>query len=394
MFLLLAIVLSTDFEGGSLAKVERTGEGHFRCSVKGEKDQDSRNRQASWYYFRVDGAKGKALTIDLTDLPGEYNYQPNRGAITADTLPFYSYDQRTWRVLENVEFDANLPRMRLHVEPEQDRMWIAHVPPYTGRDLEELLVRFRNAAALKIASAGKSAGGRDIPLLTITDPGVPDQDKKSIWLMFRQHAWEVGSSWSGEGAIRFLLSDDKTARRIRRETVFKILPLCDPDGVARGGVRFNSYGYDLNRNWDVSDPVKMPEIYAERKAILDWLDSGHHIDCLLTLHNSELPEYLEGPPDTTGELRPLMERIATRLAASPVWAPSRAAAFSKPTTTVGKPGRMTAPQGLYNDRKIPAFLVEQRIATHPKLGRQPNVEDRKRFGADLVQALWRSVTGE
>ena len=35
--------------------------------------------------------------------------------------------------------------------------------------------------------------------------------------MFRQHAWEAGSSWTGDGLIRFLTSADPLAARIREK---------------------------------------------------------------------------------------------------------------------------------------------------------------------------------
>src|SRR5438309_10127234 len=99
--LLLAVSIQTNFEGGNLGQVTKAGADHFRCEVKGEADQDGRNRQANWYYFRVDGARGREVTVDLVKLPGEYNYQPNRGAVTKDTIPVYSEDGRNWR-----HFDA------------------------------------------------------------------------------------------------------------------------------------------------------------------------------------------------------------------------------------------------------------------------------------------------
>src|SRR5262245_8878527 len=79
-------------------------------------------------------------------------------------------------------------------------------------------------------------------LLIIMDGRAPDAQMKVLWLMFRQHSWEAGSSWAGEGALRFLLSADPVAVQIRRTAIFKIFPLCDPDGVARGGGRFNVNG--------------------------------------------------------------------------------------------------------------------------------------------------------
>ena len=144
--------------------------------------------------------------------------------------------------------------------------------------------------------------------------------------MFRQHSWETGSSWVGEAAIRTLLA----TQTLREQVTWKILPLCDPDGVARGGVRFNVNGFDLNRNWDVVDPVKMPEITAQRDAVRKWLNAGNTIDFLLSLHNTETAEYLEGPPDGggNGRFKPLAERVFQALTEQTSFAPTRPLSFA------------------------------------------------------------------
>ena len=111
------ITISTNFAGGALGKIEQVTATHFRCGVKGESDQDGRNRQANWYFFRVDGVKGKPLTIEMVDLPGEYNYRPNRGAVTGDTLPWLSEDNQHWRQLEAAEYQADVPLLRLRLTP-------------------------------------------------------------------------------------------------------------------------------------------------------------------------------------------------------------------------------------------------------------------------------------
>jgi len=381
-WLTLAATIRTDFEGGSLGRIERVSEAHFRCALAGDVDQDKRNRQANWYYFRVEGARGP-LTIDLIDLPGEYNYRPNRGAVTKDTIPVYSEDDATWKHFGTVEYDSATPYLRLRITPRTDQLWIAHVPPYTNRHLEALLA---SVAGLRVETIGKSVQGRDLRLLTVSDPA-PDAAKKVIWLMFRQHAWEAGSSWACDGALRFLLSDDTTARRIRRETVFKIFPLCDPDGVARGSVRFNVHGYDLNRNWDVADPQRMPEIAAQRKAVLDWVDSGRRVDLFVTLHNTETAEYLEGPPGYDS----LTERFYRALRDLSTFTPTRPPRSTEPTAQAG---RMTVVQGLWRDRKIPAFLIEQMIARNPRLGRLPTIDDRRELGVALVRATWTAATAK
>src|SRR5438309_846025 len=135
---LLIFSIHTDFEGGSLGKIEKLSETHFRLAVKGESDQDGRNRQANWYYFRVDGASSKPLTLDIVSLPGEYNYKPNQGAITKDTPPSISYDGIEWEHVKTYEYDAGEPKLRLYVQPRRFPFWIAHCPPYTNRTLAKL----------------------------------------------------------------------------------------------------------------------------------------------------------------------------------------------------------------------------------------------------------------
>jgi hypothetical protein len=57
------------------------------------------------------------------------------------------------------------------------------------------------------------------------------------------------------------------------------------------------------------------------------------------------------------------------------------------STTQGKPGRMNVSQGLWHERKIPAFGMEQRVQFNEKLGHYPSTEDRIAFGAGLAQSI-------
>ena len=259
--------------------------------------------------------------------------------------------------------------------------------------LAGLLRDMSNSPYVTRTSVGKSVEGRDIPLLTITDPSASGEREEG-------HLADVPPTRVGSRELldRRRVDPFRRHRPIRwrrgsgERRFVKILPWCDPDGVAHGGVRFNRNGYDLNRNWDFVDPAKMPEITAERRAIFDWVDAGKRVDFFLTLHNTETNEYLHGPPDSTGALRPLLERVnqVTGLKARRSRRPTRPvsqAAYNK----VGKPGRMNVVQGLYHDRKLPAFEVEMRIAKHPKLGHRPNMDDRKLAGAELIQAIWKAV---
>ncbi|MGB9604580.1 MAG: M14 family zinc carboxypeptidase, partial [Bryobacteraceae bacterium] len=209
--------------------------------------------------------------------------------------------------------------------------------------------------------------------------------------MARQHAWESGTSWVTEGALRFLVSDAREAARIRETSIFLFFPTADPDGVHRGGVRFNKYGYDLNRNWDAVDLQKMPEIDCQRRAILDWVDAGRRLDLFLTLHNTESQDYIEGPLSASPSLRALGERFWKLLVEeTPFYSPGGPRDQSR-STDPGKKGRMTVNQALYEERKIPALLMELMVDPNPRLGRPPTLEDRLKFGAALVRILRAAV---
>ena len=88
-----------------------------------------------------------------------------------------------------------------------------------------------------------------------------------------------------------------------------------------------------------------------------------------------------------GELVPLTPKVFDILVRDTTFNPSRPLFSAGSTTTEGMKGRMTVVQGLAHDFKIPAFLMEQRIAYNDKLNRLPLVEDRLNFGRQLVDAI-------
>lgn len=374
--------VSVDFDGGSIGRWEAVRSDLLRCGVAGQADKDGRNRQASWYYVRVDGAHRGRMEIVMEDLVGEYDYKPGAVAIRAETPPLISYDRKTWTHVKDVRFDASTQRLHLTVEPEASTFWLAHIEPYTGERLDGLLERASSHGDLKIATIGKTVEGRDLRLLSVTDRSLPEATKPVIWFMARQHAWESGTSFVAEGFLLYLLSAE--GDDLRQRAVWKILPMMDPDGVARGGVRFNRNGYDLNRNWDSCDPDQeesrrlMPEIAAAKKAL-----AGERVDLFLTLHNQEVGGWLSG-----SELHPAVAaRFFGLLKRETIcYLPDEGPRAPGPAPA---PGRFTVYQWLTRERKAPAFLLEQGVAYDGKLRRLPVAADRIAFGRELARAMGR-----
>lgn len=70
--------------------------------------------------------------------------------------------------------------------------------------------------------------------------------------------------------IDFLLGDNVEAQLLRKNFVFKIVPMINVDGVIYGNYRCSLSGIDLNRVWKKPDPSLFPEIVAIKKMIEDF----------------------------------------------------------------------------------------------------------------------------
>ncbi|HEX8916353.1 MAG TPA: M14-type cytosolic carboxypeptidase [Humisphaera sp.] len=391
-----AVLFSTNFEGGSLAKVEVVDPDTFRCWVLGQHDARGHNRQTSWFYFRMDGVAGRRLTVTMTDLVGEYNDKPGAVPYGPDIVPVFSADGgRTWThfAAEDAAWDDARKELTLKLAPSADTVYVAHIPPYVTADLDRLLADVRRSPHARVEAIGKTLGGRDLSMVTVTDVATPDAGKHAVWLQARQHAWEAGTSWAMDGALRWAVSDDPAAAELRKTTVFRFTPMVDLDGVAGGKVRFNGNGFDVNRHWpsvDLRDPEKlrlMPEIWYTKRAIVTRSPGEPPTALLVNLHNTETGEYLQTEADddpTFERFRVLEDRLIKR----GIYEPSRKVEKPKPKAIVKPPADTTT--SLWATHQVPAALMELRVGTMKPLGRRRTVEDWTAFGRALIEEMARA----
>lgn len=88
-----------------------------------------------------------------------------------------------------------------------------------------------------------------------------------VFLSARVHPGETPSSYVMNGMISLLMAkSDPVAVMLRKNFVFKIIPMLNPDGVYRGNYRTDTKGVNLNRVYLNPSPTDHPPIYAARSA--------------------------------------------------------------------------------------------------------------------------------
>ena len=109
------------------------------------------------------------------------------------------------------------------------------------------------------------------------------EGEKQVWLYARQHPGESMAEWWMEGALDVLADPaDSVGRELRKRCRFHVVPNMNPDGSARGHLRTNAVGVNLNREWATPTAEKSPEVLAVRNAM-----DGTGVDFAMDVHGDE-----------------------------------------------------------------------------------------------------------
>ncbi len=260
---------------GSIEVVSQDDAGDIRLRLKRDPGPDA--LAIGYYHFRATGIRDAHCRYRIVDvrtdagqrLAGRDDYEDG----WTGTGPYLSYDRTTWFRIPGA-IDGN-DYVFDHVA-EHDVCYYARWPTYPPDRGLDFVARCQGSRRLRIATAGRSVLGRDLDLLTI---GTLSPDRKTCWIIARQHPSETMASYFVEGLVERLLDlrDDAVARLLER-AVIHIVPDMNPDGTALGHTRANAAGANLNREWVAPDAERSPEVHAVR-ALMESTGVDFAMDC-------------------------------------------------------------------------------------------------------------------
>ncbi|CAG9326272.1 unnamed protein product [Blepharisma stoltei] len=175
-----------------------------------------------------------------------------------------------------------------HFSYEKDTVKFAYSFPYTYTDLSNFLseIKKKNTKIARVEKLAETIGGNSCEMITITNK-VASYDinkkkkkenehsgKKGVFITARVHPGESPSSYIMQGLVKFLLGNSKDAKLLRKEFIFCIIPMLNPDGVIHGNTRCSLLGVDLNRRWIKPNKILHPTIYYAKELIVKMKEAN------------------------------------------------------------------------------------------------------------------------
>ncbi len=259
--------ISHDFDSGSIAIIDTNDINNIQLALT----TDNNDNTMQWFHFRCHTSAGLNHTIRIVNA-GESSFSRAWNSYQA----MASYDQINWfRVPTKYKNDE----LVINYTPKHNDISYAYFTPYDYARQQQFIIQVQQSAQCQHSVLTTTQERNAIDLLTI---GKPAKDKKSIWLIARQHPGETMAQWFAEGVIKQLLSNNSISQQLLEKAVFYIVHNMNPDGGIKGNHRTNAHGLNLNRQWQSPSKTLCPEVYYVQEKMQQ---TG--VDLLLDIHGDE-----------------------------------------------------------------------------------------------------------
>ncbi len=222
-----------DFPGGKIDRLIEYGDDDFEVVIRPEVDQSN---DSAWYAFRVQSKSPRLIHIRLRYEGGSHRYSPK-----------ISSDRVAWTSAEDliVKRHPGGREVTLRLPINDQPLWVSGQELVSNNDIAAWIGALKEHPFVSDSVIGKSVNGRTLHSMTIGDPNALD----SIYILSRQHPPEVTGTIGMMHFVEALCKDSEMANEFRFHFQTVVVPIANPDGVARGHWRANANGVDLNRDW-------------------------------------------------------------------------------------------------------------------------------------------------
>ena len=155
-----------------------------------------------------------------------------------------------------------------------DYIFVSYAYPYTFKDylysIKEIKEKCASNEAIHFESRElvRSLEGRPVHLLTICSKRALINQKPVIFLTGRVHSGETPASYMIQGIMDKLTEFGQVQTEILlNHYIFKMIPMLNPDGVARGYWRLDTLGLNLNSYYKDPSRDVHPTIWATKDAV-------------------------------------------------------------------------------------------------------------------------------
>lgn len=308
---------------GNCSTVRYAGDNHYICGPVPERMYIDRHLVNQWFlwYARIEGEVGEVVHIDLQWLV----YDPSKrepGTNGSDSFftaahecVFTSCDEVNWKQITDVRVDQENWSLHFSITLTEP-VCFASVNLYYTRAMYAALRR-----ALAVSPyitekiIGKSFDGQDIRLYIATDPAVPAQEKKVVYLQGALHCSEYSGPNTLDALLRYLADGLDGAAELLKKYEFHVTPVLSMGGWANGAqdaymlrppYRYWEDSKNLNRDWEDFEMYESKAVHAYLSALpikpsiavdlhngwTDYIHDGASITVMEDLPEAELAEHM------------------------------------------------------------------------------------------------------
>ena len=298
------MIISSQFDGGNIDCIDCSDPSKVLLTIR----SDNQSEFYQWFYFRAANVRDIDCRYLITNASGAA-YQKG----WQDYRAVASYDREFWFRVDT-SFDGE--NLVIEHNSTEDQVYFAYFAPYSMERHADLVAFAQTSERCQAETLGHTLDGQALDCLRFAeDAGEGDGERKTIWMVARQHPGESMAEWWMEAMVNRLVDyHDPVVNAILRQAVIYLVPNMNPDGSRRGHLRTNAVGANLNREWDKASADRSPEVLCVLQKIEQTgLDFG------LDVHGDEALPYnfiagTEGIPGWNRERQQQLELFKMTLA--------------------------------------------------------------------------------